>query len=206
MLDLMQNPNNSVDEAPGGTAPSFRISHKDRERLKGQRGRTIWLTGLSGAGKSTIATALESALHARGLHTYILDGDVMRRGLNCDLGFSPVDRAENCRRTAEVAKLMVDAGLIVIAALISPFRKEREMARALIGADKFFEVYVDTPLAVCEQRDTKGLYKKARGGQIADMTGIDTPYEPPDHPQMQTRPDESLGQTVARLLALLDLP
>jgi adenylyl-sulfate kinase len=206
MLDLTRTQCRYVDEAPGGTAPSFCISHKDRERLKGQRGRTIWLTGLSGAGKSTIATVLESALHARGFHTYVLDGDVMRQGLNRDLGFTPANRAENCRRTAEVAKLMVDAGLIVIAALISPFRKEREMARALIGADRFFEVYVDTPLAICEQRDTKGLYKKARDGQIADMTGIDSPYEPPDHPQMQTHSDESLGQTVARLLVLLDLP
>lgn len=158
------------------------ISREDREHLNGHKGKVIWFTGLSGSGKSTIANALEKELHAQGKRTYILDGDNIRQGLNKDLGFTDADRVENIRRVAEVAKLMMDAGLIVMTAFISPFRAEREMARELIGTDNFVEVFVDTPLDVCEQRDPKGLYKKARSGQLPNMTGINSPYEPPLNP------------------------
>lgn len=155
------------------------ITREDRERLNGHKGKVIWFTGLSGSGKSTIANTLEKELHAQGKRTYILDGDNVRQGLNRDLGFTDADRVENIRRVAEVAKLMMDAGLIVMTAFISPFRAERQMARELIGEDNFIEVFVDTPLAVCEQRDPKGLYKKARAGQLPNMTGINSPYEAP---------------------------
>ena len=150
--------------------------------LNGHSGKVIWFTGLSGSGKSTLANALEVELHRQGKRTYILDGDNVRHGLNKDLGFTEADRVENIRRVAEVAKLMMDAGLIVITAFISPFRQEREMARELIGENCFVEVYVNTPLDVCEQRDVKGLYKKAREGLIPNMTGINSPYEAPEHP------------------------
>ena len=158
------------------------IQRTDRELLNGHPGKVIWFTGLSGSGKSTLANALEVELHRQGRRTYILDGDNIRHGLNKDLGFTEADRVENIRRVAEVAKLMMDAGLIVITAFISPFRQEREMARELIGENCFVEVYVNTPLAVCEQRDVKGLYKKAREGLIPNMTGINSPYEAPEHP------------------------
>jgi bifunctional enzyme CysN/CysC len=160
------------------------ITRADRERLNGHTGKVIWFTGLSGSGKSTLANALEKELHAQGKRTYILDGDNIRQGLNKDLGFTDADRVENIRRVAEVAKLMMDAGLIVMTAFISPFKAEREMARELIGAENFIEVFVDTPLEVCEQRDPKGLYKKARSGQLPNMTGINSPYEPPAQPDM----------------------
>lgn len=162
----------------------FSVDRSDRERLAGHPGRVIWLTGLSGAGKSTIANALEVELHRQGRRTFILDGDNLRRGLNKDLPFSDEGRIENVRRVAEVARLMMDAGIIVITALISPFRRERELARDLIGADRFSEVFVDTPLAVCEARDPKGLYRKARSGLLRNMTGIDSAYEPPLAPDL----------------------
>jgi bifunctional enzyme CysN/CysC len=155
------------------------ITRADRENLNGHPGKVIWFTGLSGSGKSTLANALEMALHAQGKRTYILDGDNVRQGLNKDLGFTDADRVENIRRIAEVAKLMMDAGMIVMTAFISPFRREREMARELIGPENFVEVYVSTPLEVCEQRDVKGLYKKARSGQLPNMSGVSSPYEPP---------------------------
>lgn len=158
------------------------ICREDRERLNGHKGKVIWFTGLSGSGKSTIANALDKELHAQGKRTYILDGDNIRQGLNKDLGFSNADRVENIRRVAEVAKLMMDAGLMVMTAFISPFRAERQMARELIGEDNFIEVFIDTPLEVCEQRDPKGLYKKARSGKIPNMTGINSPYEKPESP------------------------
>lgn len=150
-----------------------------RARLKGQKPVAIWLTGLSGAGKSTIANALEVALVQRGRHTYLLDGDNVRRGLCRDLGFSDRDREENIRRVAEVGRLFVDAGLIVITAFISPFGVDRKLARDIIGDAAFVEVFVDAPLAECERRDPKGLYGKARAGQIQNFTGIDSVYEPP---------------------------
>ncbi|WP_309566983.1 adenylyl-sulfate kinase [Methylobacillus flagellatus] len=170
---------------------SFSVSRGDREILNGHKGKVIWFTGLSGAGKSTLANELEKKLHAQGKHTYILDGDNVRKGLNKDLGFSEEDRAENIRRVAEVAKLMMDAGLIVMAAFISPFRAERQMAREIIGEENFIEVFVNTPLEVCEQRDPKGLYKKARGGQLLHMTGINSPYESPEHPTLTITPNQT---------------
>jgi len=177
------------------------ITREDRERLNGHRGRVIWFTGLSGSGKSTIANALEKELHAQGKRTYILDGDNVRQGMNKDLGFTDADRVENIRRVAEVARLMMDAGIIVMTAFISPFRAEREMARELIGEEHFIEVYVDTPLEVCEQRDPKGLYKKARGGQLPNMTGIDSPYEQPLRPNFTVKCNEiDLNVLIKKLL------
>jgi bifunctional enzyme CysN/CysC len=165
--------------------PHPEVGKAARAALKGQRPCVVWFTGLSGAGKSTIANLVEKRLHGMGRHTYILDGDNVRRGLSSDLGFTEADRIENIRRVAEVARLMVDAGLIVLAALISPFRAERQMARSLVAADEFVEVHVDTPLHVAEQRDTKGLYKKARRGELKNFTGIDSPYEAPESPELR---------------------
>ncbi len=152
--------------------------------LKGQRPAVVWFTGLSGAGKSTIANIVERKLHAEGRHTYLLDGDNLRHGLNKDLGFTTADRIENVRRTAEVASLMAEAGLIVLVSLISPYRAERRMARDLAGDNRFLEIYVDTPLEVAESRDRKGLYAKARRGEIPNFTGIGAPYEAPDNPDV----------------------
>jgi bifunctional enzyme CysN/CysC len=161
------------------------VTKQSRAALKGQRGQVVWLTGLSGAGKSTIANLVEKRLHALGRHTYLLDGDNVRHGLNKNLGFTEEDRVENIRRVAEVAKLMVDAGLIVLTAFISPFRAERRMAREILEGGEFIEVFVDTPLAVAEQRDVKGLYAKARAGQLKNFTGIDSPYEAPEAPELR---------------------
>jgi bifunctional enzyme CysN/CysC len=156
-----------------------------RAQAKGQRPGVLWFTGLSGAGKSTIANLVEKKLHAMGRHTYLLDGDNIRHGLNKDLGFTEADRVENIRRVSEVARLMVDAGLLVMTAFISPFRSERAMARGLLGPGEFVEIHVDTPLSVAEDRDVKGLYKKARRGEIANFTGISSPYEPPEAPELR---------------------
>jgi bifunctional enzyme CysN/CysC len=161
------------------------VTKASRSALKAQRGQVVWLTGLSGAGKSTIANLVEKRLHALGRHTYLLDGDNVRHGLNKDLGFTEEDRVENIRRVAEVAKLMVDAGLIVLTAFISPFRAERQLARDLLDQGEFIEVFVDTPLAVAEARDVKGLYKKARSGQLKNFTGVDSPYEAPETPELR---------------------
>ena len=160
------------------------VDKQSRASIKQQTPRIIWLTGLSGAGKSTIANLLEKKLIAKARHSYLLDGDNVRHGLNKDLGFTDADRVENIRRVAETAKLMLDAGLIVITSFISPFRAERDMARSMFGEDEFIEVFVDTSLEVCEQRDPKGLYKKARDGQIKNFTGLDSPYEPPQAPEL----------------------
>lgn len=164
---------------------SLSVTRAQRERLHGHPGAVIWMTGLSGAGKSTIANALDLALHERRVSTYLLDGDNLRLGLNRDLGFADADRVENVRRIAEVARLMLDAGMVVICAAISPFAREREAARERIGAQRFIEVFVDTPLATCEARDPKGLYHKARAGQIANFTGISSPYEAPRAPDLR---------------------
>lgn len=176
-----------------------------RASVKGQRPVAIWLTGLSGAGKSTIANALEVALVGRGRHTYLLDGDNVRMGLCRDLGFSDADREENIRRIAELGRLFVDAGLIVITAFISPFRADRALARQIIGENAFIEVFVDTPLSECERRDPKGLYGKARAGLIKNFTGIDSVYEAPVAPDVLVNTlESSLDQAVEQILAYLD--
>lgn len=173
--------------------------------LKGQQPKILWFTGLSGSGKSTIANALEKKLHANGKHTFLLDGDNVRHGLNKDLGFTDADRIENIRRIGEVAKLMTDAGLIVLTAFISPFRAERDMVRALVPAGDFIEVHVDTPLDVAERRDVKGLYKKARAGTLKNFTGIDSPYEPPETPEIVVNTTElSADEAADVIIAYLD--
>jgi bifunctional enzyme CysN/CysC len=188
-------------------AHNIHVQHLDvdkdaRAAMKQQKACVLWFTGLSGAGKSTISNQVEKKLHAMGKHTYLLDGDNVRLGLNKDLGFTEVDRVENIRRVAEVAKLMVDAGLIVLTAFISPFRAEREMARTLFKDGEFIEIHVDTPLSVAEDRDPKGLYKKARRGELVNFTGIDSPYETPNAPELRllgaaTPPDELADQVIA---------
>ncbi|MCA7023072.1 sulfate adenylyltransferase subunit CysN [Stenotrophomonas sp. 17(2023)] len=179
------------------------VDRAARARIKGQAPRVLWFTGLSGAGKSTIANQVEKRLHARGCHTFLLDGDNVRHGLNRDLGFTDEDRVENIRRVAEVARLMVDAGLIVLVSFISPFRAERQMARELFAEGEFIEVFVDVPLEVAESRDVKGLYRKARAGQIPNFTGIDSPYEPPEAPELHLYADgealDAMADQVVRL-------
>jgi len=182
------------------------VDRAARAAQNGQRPRCLWFTGLSGSGKSTLANAVEKRLFALGHRTYLLDGDNVRHGLNRDLGFTAEDRVENIRRVAEVARLMVDAGLIVLVAFISPFRAERRMARERFGADEFVEVFVDAPLAVCEARDVKGLYAKARAGELRNFTGVDSPYEPPEAPELHLLSAESaldvmVEQVVRRALA-----
>jgi bifunctional enzyme CysN/CysC len=180
-----------------------KITAEDRAVRTGHRGAVVWFTGLSGAGKSTIAQALERELFARGMHTYVLDGDNIRHGLNSNLGFSPEDRVENIRRVSEVAKLMADSGVVAITAFISPYRMDRRRAReiALEGNAEFVEVFVDAPLAVCEARDPKNLYKKARAGEIREFTGIDAPYEPPEDAEIVVRTDQqTVNESVAVIL------
>jgi len=176
---------------------SFEVDKGARSAAKGQTACVLWFTGLSGSGKSTIANIVERKLHALGRHTYTLDGDNVRHGLNRDLGFTEVDRAENIRRVAEVAQLMVDAGLIVLVSFISPFRAERLMARERIAPDPFLEIFVDAPLSVCEARDAKGLYSKARRGELVNFTGIDSPYEPPEAPELRLSSAESQADVLA---------
>ncbi|MBJ7223637.1 MULTISPECIES: adenylyl-sulfate kinase [unclassified Brenneria] len=180
------------------------VSRKERERLHGHQGVVVWFTGLSGSGKSTLAGALEQALHQYGVSTYLLDGDNVRHGLCRDLGFTDADRRENIRRVGEVAKLMVDAGLVVLTAFISPHRAERQMVRDLLAEGQFIEVFVDTPLATCEARDPKGLYKKARAGELRNFTGIDSAYEAPDAPDIHLDGEQGVENLTSRLLALLN--
>ncbi len=182
------------------------VSRADRERAHGHRGATLWLTGLSGSGKSTLAGRLDAKLHARGCVTYVLDGDNVRHGLNRDLGFAPEERKENIRRIGEVAKLFTDAGVIVLTAFISPYRDDRAQARALLPEGDFIEVHVDADLDTCESRDPKGLYKKARAGEIRGFTGIDAPYEAPASPEVRVdtsvqNPDACADQVIAWLEA-----
>ncbi|MDA9558188.1 adenylyl-sulfate kinase [Vibrio sp.] len=166
------------------------ITHAQREALKQQQSVVLWFTGLSGSGKSTIANAVEHLLLQQGKHSYLLDGDNVRHGLNKDLGFSDSDRVENIRRIGEVSKLFVDSGAIVLTAFISPFISDREQVRSLLKPDQFLEVFIDTPLEVCEQRDPKGLYKKARAGEIKHFTGIDSSYEAPQSPEIHVRTED----------------
>ena len=179
------------------------VTPASRAAAKGQTPAVVWFTGLSGSGKSTIANALERQLHAAGKHTYILDGDNVRHGLNRDLGFTDADRVENIRRVAEVAALMADAGLIVLVSFISPFRAERRMARERVPEGRFFEVFVDTPLAVAEARDIKGLYKKARAGELKHFTGIDSPYEAPEHAEVTILPGQTPDDAATLIIAKL---
>jgi adenylylsulfate kinase len=172
------------NKATNITWQASHIGRDDRERLLGQRGAVVWLTGLSGSGKSTIAISTEAALVTAGRLAYVLDGDNIRHGLNMDLGFSPEDRTENIRRIGEVAKLFVDAGVIVFTAFISPYRADRDAVRALIDKNRFIEVHVDASLETCESRDVKGLYAKARAGEIAEFTGVTAPYEAPPKPEL----------------------
>lgn len=181
------------------------VTVEDREQLLNQRGCVVWFTGLSGSGKSTLANAVAHLLHERKHHTYVLDGDNVRHGLNKNLGFSPEDREENIRRVGEVARLFVDAGTIVMTAFISPYRADRDQARELINENRFVEVYVECPLNVCEERDPKGLYKKARTGEIKEFTGISAPYEAPDKPEVLVNTAElNIYESAEKVISCLE--
>jgi bifunctional enzyme CysN/CysC len=183
----------------------MKVDKAARAAAKGQKPCVLWFTGLSGAGKSAVADLVEQELHRRNRHTMTLDGDNVRHGLNRDLGFTDEDRVENIRRVGEVSKLMVEAGLIVLVSFISPFRSERRMVRDLMGEGEFLEVFVDTPLDVCERRDPKGLYKKARAGQLPNFTGIGSPYEPPENPDLRLPSGEEAPEALAkRVIAMLE--
>lgn len=182
------------------------LTRADKESLLGQRGVMLWFTGLSGSGKSTVAVALERELHRRGLLCRLLDGDNIRSGINAGLGFSEEDRRENIRRIAEVGKLFVDTGIITVASFVSPTRELRDLARNIVGEADFREIYVSTPLAECERRDVKGLYARARRGEIKDFTGISAPFEAPAHPALSLDTSRlSVEESVARILDLLGL-
>lgn len=181
------------------------VTQEARETLLGQSGCVLWFTGLSGSGKSTLAHEVENALYQRGHLTYVLDGDNVRHGLNKNLGFSPEDRTENIRRISEVAKLFVDTGVIVMTAFISPYCADRDNARSLIDGGRFVEVFLDCALEVCEERDTKGLYKRARAGEIKEFTGISAPYEPPIHPEVILNTDaQSVAESTQLVLDFLE--
>lgn len=181
-----------------------KITKSEREKLKKQRGVVLWFTGLSGSGKSTIANEVENQLNSMGYHTYLLDGDNIRYGLNKDLGFSDKDRSENVRRISEVAKLFVDAGITTITAFISPFIKDRQQAKEIIGDDNFIEVFIDTPFEECVKRDPKGLYKKALNGKIKNFTGLDSPYEKPLNPDIHVNTLElNIEESVKKIVEFL---
>ncbi len=177
-------------KSPNVVWHEYKITREDRERLLNQKGCVLWFTGLPSSGKSTLANEVAHLLHQRGRLTYVLDGDNIRHGLNKDLGFSPEDREENIRRIGEVAKLFADAGVIALTAFVSPYRKDRNRARALLEEGRFVEVYVNCPVQVCESRDPKGLYKKAKAGEIPEFTGISAPYEPPENPEIEVHTDQ----------------
>lgn len=182
----------------------FQITPKDRTVLKGHKAFLIWFTGLSGSGKSTIANGVEKALYQKTIHTYLLDGDNLRKGLNKDLGFSPEDRSENIRRISEIASLFVDAGVVVLAAFVSPYKNDREMIRNTVKDDNFVEIFVDTPLEECEKRDVKGLYAKARTGEIKNFTGISAPYERPEAPDLRLDTTlESIEESVEKVIGII---
>ena len=187
------------------TEHDFQVDRESRETLNGHSGQVLWFTGLSGSGKSTIANQVESQLFSLGIRSYILDGDSVRHGLSKDLGFTPEDRAENVRRVAEVANLMVDAGLVVLVCLVSPFRGDRRTARSLFGEADFLEVFVDTPLEVCIARDPKGLYAKSAAGNLPNMSGVGQDYEPPTHPDLRLDGVAPVADSVSAVLAKLGL-
>jgi adenylylsulfate kinase len=180
---------------------NYQITKEDRIAINGHKSMLLWFTGLSGSGKSTIANALEKALNLKGISTYTLDGDNIRSGLNSDLSFSPTDRTENIRRIAQVANLMIDAGLVVLGAFVSPYRKDREEIKTIVHPDNFIEIYINTSLEECERRDVKGLYKKARDGEIKNMTGISAPYEVPENPDIEINTEaENIEGAVEKIL------
>lgn len=192
-------------EATDITWHASQVTRAHREKLLDQRGALLWLTGLSGSGKSTVAFRVEHALIERGCVAYVLDGDNMRHGLNSNLGFSADDRAENIRRIGEVGKLFVDAGLITLSSFVSPYRADRDQVRALLAEDQFFEIYVNTPLEICEQRDPKGLYKRARAGEIPNFTGISDPYEEPQAPELELKTDTvTIDEAARQVICLLE--
>jgi len=197
----------TVIDAPAGRNLTWHAGHvtrADRERARGHRGAVLWLTGLSGSGESTLARAVEESLFRRGVEAYVLDGDNLRHGLNRDLGFSPADRAENIRRVGEVARILADLGVVAITAFISPYRADRDGVRAIAGGD-FLEVFVDADLATCEARDPKGLYAKARRGEIPEFTGISAPYEAPAAPELVVDSARfSVDECVERVIRLLE--
>lgn len=180
---------------------SYQISKKDRQKTNQHNSFLLWFTGLSGSGKSTIANVVEQELHTKGIKTYTLDGDNIRKGINNDLTFAPEDRTENIRRIAEIANLMIDAGLVVLAAFVSPYKKDRENIRNIVKNDNFVEIFINTSVEECERRDVKGLYKKARAGEIKNMTGISAPYEAPENPDIEIKTEnETVNQAVNRIL------
>ena len=180
---------------------TYHISREDRRKQNNQNSFLIWFTGLSGSGKSTIANLVEQALHKKEVKTYTLDGDNIRKGINSDLSFSPEDRTENIRRIAEIANLMVDAGIVVLAAFVSPYKKDRENIRNIVKDVNFVEVFVDTSVEECERRDVKGLYKKARAGEIKNMTGVSAPYEAPESPDVLIKTEkETIEESVKKIL------
>lgn len=181
---------------------NFQISRKDRQKMKAHDSFVVWLTGLSGSGKSTLANIIEKKLFDAGVHTFSLDGDNIRRGINNNLGFSKEDRRENLRRISEVAKLFVDSGTVVIASFISPLKSDRKIAKEIIGRENFIEIFVNTPLEICEARDVKGLYKKARAGEIRNFTGIDAPYEAPENPDIEIKTDQEEAESSAERIVL----
>ena len=183
---------------------NFSITQRQRSDLKRHEPLLVWFTGLSGSGKSTIANALEKALFIRGTHTYLLDGDNVRKGLSSNLSFTPEDRSENIRRIAEVANLMLDAGLVVLASFVSPYREDRENVKRIVGYENFVEVFVNTPIEECERRDVKGLYAKARAGEIENFTGVNAPYEPPMAPDVEIDTTKvSVGDGVALIVEFI---
>ena len=184
---------------------NYKITKTQRELLHGHKAYLLWFTGLSGSGKSTLANLVEIALHKQGISTYTLDGDNIRQGINKDLSFSPQDRSENIRRIAEISNLMLDAGVVTLAAFVSPYIKDREAIKQIVGQDNIIEIYVNTSLAECERRDVKGLYKKARKGEIKNMTGISSPYEAPINPDLEVITDEQpIEDGVKKILELIN--
>ena len=182
-----------------------KVSAEARHRIMNQKPKLIWFTGLSGSGKSTLAVQLEAALHAKGYKTYLLDGDNIRSGLNKDLNFTDDARVENIRRISEVCKLFLDAGVVLLSAFISPFQADRDQVKSIVGAENYFEVFVDAPLEVCEQRDVKGLYKKARAGEVKHFTGISSPYEKPAHPDVVIATDKmSIEESIDVLMTAIE--
>lgn len=182
----------------------YKTTKSQREQQHSHKAYLLWFTGLSGSGKSTLANLVEIELHKKGISTYILDGDNIRQGINKDLSFAPEDRSENIRRIAEISNLMLDAGVLTLAAFVSPYSKDREQVKQIVGPDNFIEIYVNTSLSECERRDVKGLYKKARSEEITDMTGVSAPYEAPAHPDIEVVTDgQSINQSVNIILEFI---